>query len=48
MSEVRKLSIGVYILSEVLNAQPPTIIGGQVVTVTIVAFFVSVDCVKCF
>jgi len=48
MSEVHKLSVGVYFVSEVQVAQPPTIIGGQIVTETSVAVFVSVNCVKCF
>lgn len=48
MSEVHKLSVGVYFVSEVQIAQPPTIIGGWIVAETSVALFVSVDCVKCF
>jgi hypothetical protein len=48
MSEVHKLSVGVYFIPEVQIAQPPTIIGGQIVTSTNVTLFVSVDCVKRF
>jgi len=32
MSEVCKLSVGVYFIPEVQIAQPPTIMGGQIVT----------------
>jgi hypothetical protein len=46
MHEVRKLSVGVYFVSEVQIAQPPTTIGGQIVTETNVALFVSVMNVK--
>jgi hypothetical protein len=48
ISEIRKLPVGVYLVSEVQIAQPQTITGGQVVTETNVALFVSVDCVNCF
>ena len=48
MSEVHKLFIGVCFVSEVQIAQSLTIVGGQIVTETNVALFVSTDCVKCF
>jgi hypothetical protein len=47
MSEVCELSVGVYFVSEVKIAQPPTIISGQIVTETNAALFLKVRHPRC-